>query len=63
MDGLQFYVFSVGEIQQIVEMSGRLIAYLAVLESERPSCISGGAPVFMMQATDVREGNDSTLVR
>jgi hypothetical protein len=47
----------------IVEICGRLIADLGLLESERPGWISGSVPIFMMQAADVREGDDSTLVR
>ena len=43
-------------------MSDRLIAYLGVLESERLGWISGSAPIFVMQAADVWEGDDSALV-
>lgn len=60
---MQLYVFSIGDTSTIVEMSSRRIAYLGVLESERSGWISGSAPVFMMEAADVREGDDCTLVR
>ena len=44
-------------------MSGKLIAYLSVSASEHPGWISGSAPIFMMQAADVWEGDDSNVDR
>gem|GEM_PF-2773194 len=43
-------------------MSGRLIAYLSESASESPRWSSGSAPIFVMQAADVWEGDDITLV-
>ena len=63
MGMMQLYVFSIGENSITVEISGRLIPYLGVLESERAGWISGSASVFMMEAADVRDRDDGTPVR
>ena len=63
MGMMQLYLFSIGENSKIVEISGRLIAYLGVLESGCAGWISDSASVFMMQTADVGEGNDRSLVQ